>query len=170
MKKELIEKLNPANLTIQDAPAINALGIEELETLGKTYPANVNFLEVKNNETDVKFNTTYRAMIWHKKNFPNASFEVVGIIPIGGNMIPQPVPAMIPQKVEPPKALVKEEPVAETTEVAKETEEDTATAETTKEVAEVETAKPVVETKEEKKVEPPKAKNTKRKNAKNKRK
>lgn len=120
MKKDLIEKLNPANLTIEDAPTIESLGVEELELLGKTYPANVNFLEVENTETKVKFNTHYRALIWHKKNHPNAKFAIVSVTPTVVRQSPVAQVQQAPEKVVPAKPLVsepaKEEPKSEGTE------------------------------------------------------
>lgn len=124
MKEALLNKLNPANLSLDSKEAIEALTVEELKELAKTYPANKNYLEVKNSETGVKFFAHYGSLIWHKTRFPNAQFELVDVMP-SVTTVAKGIPIGAPEKVLPPNSLEK---TGEEGQVKEQTEEEKAAA------------------------------------------
>ena len=105
MKESLINELNPANLTMDSKEAIEKLTVEELQELSTIYPAVNNFLELKNSESKVAFYGHYGSLIWHKKNFPNATFELVSVMPTQTSA-PKILEVLPPLKIVPPKPLV----------------------------------------------------------------
>lgn len=125
MKEALLNKLNPANLSLDSKEAIEALTVEELKELAQTYPANKNYLEVKNSETGVKFFAHYGSLIWHKTRFPNAQFELVDVMP-SVTTVAKGIPIGAPEKVLPPNSLEK---TGEEGQVKEQTEEEKAAAE-----------------------------------------
>lgn len=83
MNKEIIDRLHPANISMENKAEIENLSIEELGELAETYRNQIrtNLFEVRDTSNGQTFYAHYGSLIYHKKNRVNFEFEVTNVFP-----------------------------------------------------------------------------------------